>query len=70
MNQIEQEKDAKIGELRKHIEDLSQDFSTMLKDTLEKMKQKIEAANEKWETENENAIQKRFDEYNRGESNK
>ena len=36
----------------------------MLKETLEKMKAKIENANDKWESENNDAINsKRFDEF-------
>ena len=32
---------------------MSNEFASMLKETLNKMKTKIEAANEKWETEND-----------------
>ena len=42
---------------------MSQEFSKMLKDTLGKMKEKIEAANQKWEGENDGALLKRFDDY-------
>ena len=35
----------------------------MLKETLEKMKLKIEAANHKWEEENEGAMLKKFEDY-------
>ena len=34
----------------------------MLKDTLEKMKDKIKKADEKWEQENDGAMLKRFEE--------
>ena len=42
---------------------MSHEFSQMLKDTLEKMKSKIEAANAKWEGENDGALLKRFEDY-------
>ena len=42
---------------------MSHEFATMLKDTLEKMKNKIESANQKWEEENDGAMLKRFEEY-------
>jgi len=32
---------------------MSQEFSKMLKDTLDNMKKKIQSANEKWDQENE-----------------
>mgnify|MGYP000962471703 CR=1 FL=1 len=35
----------------------------MLKETLEKMKGKIETANAKWEEENDGAMIKRFEDY-------
>tara|TARA_B110000285_G_C14835295_1_gene472791 strand:- start:70 stop:213 length:144 start_codon:yes stop_codon:yes gene_type:complete len=41
---------------------MSSEFASMLKDTLNKMKSKIEAANEKWETENDGQMLKRFEE--------
>ena len=36
----------------------------MLKETLENMKKKIQEANNKWDQENDNAMLKRFEEYN------
>ena len=41
---------------------MSSEFALMLKETLNKMKTKIEAANEKWETENDGQMLKRFEE--------
>ena len=41
---------------------MSADFASMLKETLNKMKDKIEKANEKWETENDGQMLKRFEE--------
>lgn len=51
--EIEEEKDLAILDLRKHIDKLSGDFQIMLKDTLEKMKHRIDKANKQWEDENE-----------------
>ena len=41
---------------------MSSEFAAMLKETLNKMKTKIETANEKWETENDGQMLKRFEE--------
>ena len=49
----EEEKMAVIQHKNKSIEDMSQQFSTMLKETLEKMKERINSANKAWEDENE-----------------
>ena len=35
---------------------MSSEFSSMLKDTLDKMKLRIEAANKQWEDENEKKV--------------
>ena len=50
------EKATEIKNLEKSIESMSSEFSTMLKSTLEKMKERIEAANKAWEDENEKKI--------------
>ena len=42
---------------------MSNDFATMLKDTLETMRLKIQEADAKWEQENDGAMLKRFEEY-------
>ena len=42
----------------------------MLKETLEKMKLKIETANTKWEEENDGAMLKRFEDYAGGNTQK
>ena len=41
---------------------MSAEFAQMLKDTLGKMKTKIEEANAKWEAENDGTMLKRFEE--------
>jgi ElaB/YqjD/DUF883 family membrane-anchored ribosome-binding protein len=44
-------KDAEIRELRKKIDDMSQDFASMLKATLDKMQERIELANTQWDSD-------------------
>ena len=39
---------------------MSTEFATMLKETLEKMKNKIEDANSKWENENQDNMKDKF----------
>ena len=51
--ETEEKKKAEIANLTKSIESMSQQFSSMLRDTLEKMKDRIAAANKAWEDENE-----------------
>ena len=46
---IRKDKDEEIGKLQKSIETMTNNFHGMLKDTLEKMKEKINEANTKWE---------------------
>lgn len=41
---------------------MSSDFAEMLRDTLEKMKERIESANKQWEEENDANMLKRFEE--------
>ena len=41
---------------------MSSEFAEMLKETLAKMQQRIEQANEQWETENDNNMLKRMEE--------
>jgi len=45
---VKQSKQSEIAKLKKSIEEMSSEFASMLKDTLNKMKMKIEAANDKW----------------------
>ena len=60
---IRSSKQAEIEKYKKRIEEMSQEFAGMLKDTLETMKNKIEEADKKWEQENDGAMLKRFEEY-------
>lgn len=41
---------------------MSSDFAEMLKDTLNKMQERIEFANKQWEDENDTNMLKRFEE--------
>ena len=59
---INQKKKNEIANLKKNIEEMSHQFATMLKDTLEKMKNKIDSANSKWEEENDGQMMQRFSE--------
>ena len=52
----EAEKMAVILEKNRSIENMSSQFSLMLKETLEKMKLRIEAANKAWEDDNESKM--------------
>jgi predicted RNase H-like nuclease (RuvC/YqgF family) len=46
-----QDRDAKIREQKRKMEDMATEFSEMLRQTLEKMKQRIEISNINWENE-------------------
>ena len=41
---------------------MSSDFAEMLRETLNKMKERIETANKQWEEENDASMLKRFEE--------
>ena len=62
IKEIAASKQSEIAKLRKSIEEMSLEFAGMLKETLKKMKDKIEAANDKWENENDGQMLKRFEE--------
>ena len=63
---IESAKNGEIKELRQRIDDMSSTFAEMLKETLQKMQQRIEQANEQWENENDTNMLKRFEEMTLG----
>ena len=50
---IEIKKEDEIHEMTKYIETMHSNFSTMLKKTLEKMKDRIKKANDAWEEQQE-----------------
>ena len=47
-------------ELDKYIESMHQSFSTMLKKTLEKMKDRIQKAHNAWDDENKPSMSNKF----------
>ena len=53
---IKKDKDEEIGKLQKSIETMTNNFHGMLKDTLEKMKDKISEANAKWEDDQDEKL--------------
>ncbi len=55
------EKDNEIADLRKRIDEMSSEFAQMLKDTLTKMQERIEFANQQWEDENDISMLKKFE---------
>ena len=57
------EKEQLITTLKNNIDSMSSQFAEMLKETLNKMKNRIETANKQWEEENETNITQRFDEH-------
>jgi predicted RNase H-like nuclease (RuvC/YqgF family) len=68
--EVEKQKNEEIKELKKRIDDMSSDFAEMLRDTLNKMQERIEIANKQWEEENDPNMLKRFEEMaNTGKNN-
>ena len=63
IKEIKASKQLKIDDLKKRIEEMSSDFAQMLRETLDNMQNKINSANEKWESENDGQLLKRFEEY-------
>ena len=63
---IERQKNEEIKDLRARIEQMSSQFAEMLKETLHKMQDRIEAANQEWEQENDANMLRRFEEMNTG----
>ena len=57
---IEQKKEDEIQELTKYIETMHANFASMLKKTLEKMKERIRRANEVWEEEQDSKLFEKF----------
>jgi len=60
---IYREKDDEVRQLKKNIEDMSQRFAIMLKDTLDQMKDKIELVNKSWKDEMEAPMLKKLEEF-------
>lgn len=55
-------KDATIADLTRKMEDMSQEFGEMLKETLDKMSEKIEATSNEWEQGSGSNIEKKLEE--------
>ncbi len=60
-NKILSSKNNEIDAMQKQIDELSSHFSKMLKDTLDKMTEKIKKANDQWIEENDNDNLRKFD---------
>ncbi|CAG9323473.1 unnamed protein product [Blepharisma stoltei] len=57
------EKEEEVKELRKKIDDMSSRFASILKDTLDQMKEKIEMVNKNWEEEMEVPMLKKLEDF-------
>ena len=62
MQEIEEKKKGEIKELTTYIDTMHSNFATMLKKTLEKMKDRISKANEAWEQEQDQKLMQKFKE--------
>ena len=60
--QLKAEKDKDMENLNNYIQQMSQNFSSMLKTTLAKMKERINQANKTWELENDTRMLEKFKE--------
>jgi DNA anti-recombination protein RmuC len=58
---IEKDKIDEITGLKRQIDEMSQEFSAMLKTTLEKMAERIKEANRQWEEDNDGNVLKHFE---------
>ena len=59
---LKAEKDKEMENLNGYIQSMSQNFSSMLKTTLAKMKERINQANKTWELENDTRMLEKFKE--------
>ena len=59
---IQDAKEEEIKEMTQYIEQMHANFSSMLKKTLEKMKDRIKRANEAWEEEQDSKLIAKFKE--------
>jgi len=55
-------KDAQIADLKQKMEDMSHEFGEMLKETLDKMSEKIEATSNEWEQDAGGNVDKKLEE--------
>jgi len=59
-------KDAQIADLRQKMDDMSHEFGEMLKETLDKMSEKIEATSNEWEQDAGGNVEKKLEELHMG----
>ena len=59
-------KDAQIADLRQKMDDMSHEFGEMLKETLDKMSDKIEATGSEWEQDAGANVEKKLEELDLG----
>ena len=60
MEEERKEKDDQLSQLTAYINTMNQNFSQMLKQTLTKMKERINDANQAWEQENDQKMMEKF----------
>ena len=60
MDEERKEKDDQLSQLTAYINTMNQNFSQMLKQTLSKMKDRINDANNAWEQENDQKMMEKF----------
>ena len=60
MDEERKEKDDQLSQLTAYINTMNQNFSQMLKQTLSKMKDRINEANNAWEQENDQKMMEKF----------
>ena len=60
MDEERKEKDDQLSQLTAYINTMNQNFSQMLKQTLSKMKDRINDANQAWEQENDQKMMEKF----------
>ena len=61
-------KDAEIAEQKQKMEDMAVEFGEMLKETLDKMSERIEIANNSWEADTGAGVARRLEEFKMGVS--
>ena len=60
--QMEDEKEKELKQLQDMISSMTTSFESMLKDILEKMKMRIQQANDAWKEENDTKLMDKFKE--------
>merc|ERR1711865_124934 len=57
-------KESEIAETNKRMEEMAHEFGDMLKETLDKMSERIEITSTTWEGEGQHTVQRKLQEYN------